>query len=289
NNLSLIIKWIKENDIYIHLSTHCAGYIISEQIIDFINGSQNIGEKLSKKKILWELICRDTKGFADILMKFNYPSIAKENSSLFWGTLENWIGFDSYTKHIFDKSNLQDLTRLISIEHMKKLQSDLNNARNRKRVFKSTYNPSGVIQNDLAGFYQMPLIRFLYSNHTFDNEDVISKIMKKYPLTFNGKVINNYTFIDSKLCEEIRISDWIVGILVRTFKFLRKTNENEMYSFIRRLNTLQRNNIKLLGDLIQDSFIKNSNYITIKDEFGLKGKLEWITDFREYEIRAYLK
>lgn len=110
------------------------------------------------------------------------------------------------------------------MEHIKKLQSDLNNAKNRKRIIKLPHNPRGVIQNDLVVFYQMPLIKFLHSNHIFDNEDVINNIMKKYPLTFKYKVIKNYSFVDSRLCEEIRISDWIVGILVRTFNFLRKTN-----------------------------------------------------------------
>lgn len=62
-----------------------------------------------------------------------------------------------------------------------------------------------------------------------------------------------------------------------------------MYSFIRQLKPLQRSNIEILGEIIQDSNAKNANYITIKDEFAMTGRLEWITNFKEYEIRAHLQ
>ncbi|KMY28267.1 hypothetical protein ACZ11_23830 [Lysinibacillus xylanilyticus] len=296
-NLHSILRWIEKNKIFIHFTSHCTGYNICEQIINSIDNSGDEGKKLFKKKLLFELVCKDEKGLSDILEKLNHSNKDKGEIIGFWSDLIDWINFDKYlNNHLITKKidsvakSKNDLILKIKFIIMKDLYNDLCSAKKTcLKVEDMLFDGKGVIENDLSRFYQLPLIYFPHSKHMFDEEDVIKQIIQEYPLSFKGKKIDNYSFESSLEFIEIRICDWIVGILGRTIKFLRQVNEDEMYKFIRSLNELQKSNIELLGKLIEDSNRENPYYIRVSDEFGLEGKLEWITHFKEYEVRAYLK
>ncbi|EFI68090.1 hypothetical protein BFZC1_14723 [Lysinibacillus fusiformis ZC1] len=250
-----------------------------------------------KKKLLFELVCKDEKGFSDILDRLNNSNKDKGEITGFWSNLIDWINFDKYlNNHLISKKieltakSINDWILKINFTTMKDLYNDLCSAKkNCLKVEDVLFDGKGVIENDLAIFYQSPLIYFLHSKHMFDEEDFIKKIIEENPLSFKGKKIENYSFESSLKYIEIRICDWIVGILGRTINFLRQVNRDEMFKFIRSLNELQKSNIKLLGKLIEDSNRENPYYIRVTDEFGLVGKLEWITKFKEYEVQAYLK
>lgn len=296
-NLNLILSWIEKNKIFIHFTSHCAGFNICEQIINSIDNSGEEAKKLFKKKLLFELVCKDEKGFSDILDRLNNSNKDKGEITGFWSNLIDWINFDKYlNNHLISKKieltakSINDWILKINFTTMKDLYNDLCSAKkNCLKVEGVLSDEKGVIENDLAIFYQSPLIYFLHSKHMFDEEDFIKKIIEENPLSFKGKKIENYSFESSLKYIEIRICDWIVGILGRTINFLRQVNRDEMFKFIRSLNELQKSNIKLLGKLIEDSNRENPYYIRVTDEFGLVGKLEWITKFKEYEVRAYLK
>lgn len=289
-NLKLILEWIEKNKLFIHFTSHCAGYGISEQIISTIHNTDNTLEKESLQRILFELICKDEKGFSKILERFNYPNVKTESSSDFWKELIKWSDLAKYTNISLPPTSIDNLVKNINIQFVKLFIDCLKTADKKHLRVKDIINDNGLlIENDLLVYYQMPRIKFLYSKHIFDNEDVIKRLTEEYPLSFNFNKVQNYSFVDSKKNDAILICDWIVGILKRTLNFLHRTNEDEMFKFIRGLNDLQKSNLELLGKLIHFSENENPYFISISDQFGLQGKLEWITSFRENEVRAYLK
>ncbi|MCL1988655.1 MAG: hypothetical protein FWG64_11920 [Firmicutes bacterium] len=92
--------------------------------------------------------------------------------------------------------------------------------------------------------------------------------MEDFPLKLPNLSETQYSFIDSKSNKEIQICDWIVGILSRTFDFLRNTNQNEIAIFYKSLNETQEKNIYLLEELINSS--KNKEFIDMRDGFVIE-------------------
>lgn len=288
-NLNILLKWLIENKISIHYTSYCTGYSICKTIIDTIVTSNDIGEKTFLLKIFFEKVLEDQRGVAEILENFKYPFFEANNAEAFWNKLIVWLNFNEFYKK-FDNvnytKNINTLLININISMMKKLDNYLRVAAENKEIIKDTHESAkgGIILRDLLPYYELPTILLKKSQHIFDHETEIEKIILNNPLYRKNK---NYKFVDSEY-EAITVCDWIVGILGKTFEFLRHTNESKMVEFVQKLNKRQRENLILLGNLIKESGEKNPYFIRTYDEFAQSGKLEWITNFEEFEFRAKL-
>ena len=81
-------------------------------------------------------------------------------------------------------------------------------------------NEKLVLIGDLLHFYMRPIYLFKDSEHFFDKEGSIEDKLKDIKIKLEDKILENYSFLDSKDNRLIQISDVVVGFTGKLFDFL---------------------------------------------------------------------
>ena len=86
----------------------------------------------------------------------------------------------------------------------------------------------------LGDFYMQKIYMLPNAKHVFDNEDDVKSFFMNNSIGLNGQKMKNYCFVDSKTNALIQVSDLIVAILGRYFKFCDRMKDlikNDIDSF----------------------------------------------------------
>lgn len=291
-NLHIILKWLKENDLYVHFTEYSVIDNICNQIMESLSCSKEINQL--EKDILKCLIIKESFGFAKLLDELEYPQI--QNYGLFWIKLKKLFNIDELTKKEHSINSVEGLTLLIQQESLKSLQRKIELAYESKTRLASSYIPKekGLILDNFGIVYQKPLIIFKNSMHYFDNETDIDKYLKDTPMFINGKFIKNYQFVNIKQPGElivnenkvVYICDWIVRILQNTIQFLRNTSENKLYEYIQEMSKIEKDNFVNLCSLLRESMELNKFAFCFFDTWRLSARFEWLTEYEKTLILA---
>ena len=241
-NLGSFFQWVLDNDIYIHYSDMNILYWSLTDIIDsVIEGCTNnvyIQENQALKSILYDIVKSNELEFLAKLRQYDYPNIKKENINEF----SNWL-------LSFVKYHGKNLPRNQEIF----ITSFFNNIVGMEELLFLMGGEDHVLIDNFMVNYIRNVYMFNKSIHIFDEEHQIQKLMEGFSMSFNGAVINNYQFKESTLNPEIQLADIITGFFGKYFSFIKNTNIKQLMNFKSQLNSVQKNNLKLLKELIDKS------------------------------------
>lgn len=240
--VSAILEWIS-NVCFIHYSSlNCLYYSIADVVDSLLTDIPNFPitrEFLDIiKSDVYLLIFNYKEEFIKIANEINYPNIEEKNVSKFCDWLISLI-------------NRVNFNNQLSLNFIKKIIKDKKNS---KSLIFLQGNENKTIVNEFYTLRQQRCIFFDNSYHIFDNETDDEKIMENIALTKdNITIFKNYKFKDSKTNRYIQISDIISSLLSRFFDFIDNTKPEIIKTMISSLNDVQKNNLKLLIEIINKS------------------------------------
>ena len=245
--LNILLKWIDNNDLYIHAFIFNNMYDLVVEIIDSILANKKIG-----KEILWDIdaikssfynfILNNWDSFNKLLIKYNYPNI--NNVQSFCNDIINMIN-----NYDIDDFYLKDLCLDLLITGSKQ-----------KELIFLINNEDNALIDSYAQINYERVTTFPNSTHYFDDITCIKEKMESAYLHEN----KNFTFINSKSDYYIQLSDVIINIIYRYYSFLSKSEE-EIKEIVNNLDNISKENLMLIINLLDKSHNENIKLITRYD------------------------
>lgn len=106
----------------------------------------------------------------------------------------------------------------------------------------------------------MSYLLFLESEHIFDEESEVLKILQRNPTVINNQLVSNFKFGESINDRRIQICDVLVKCLSQFFNYLKNVNPRELEMILRSLKDTQKKNLILVCKIINKSYRKNSAF-----------------------------
>lgn len=254
--LHTILKWLLDNEFYIHYFNLNLIYWSIVDIIDsIIDGTKNpfyVMNHMLLKSDLYELANGKQHEFLEKLRYFNYPDVTENQASAFCEWLVSFV----------DANNValpNDRAEILS-EFVKEsvIMDEL--------PFISGFHGRELISNFMV-FYLQKLYLFKNSKHIFDEEHSIEELLKIDPLTENGKPFKNYEFIKSHDVKAVQISDVIAGLLGKYFTYFKNVSFLQVKLDKESLSAQQLDTLGVLRRLIDVSDDLSSGlFITVVSE-----------------------
>lgn len=235
-HIHLFLEWISQCQLYVHYTVVNLYYYSLVDIVDSLitNERSMIYWADIMKNALYHVAKRNYTAFNDILYRYNYPNLKSDDIRNFLVEIRDFIAMHKMDGDL-SLPLLLDLMKDENIDKLPFIQDE------KDRIF----------LNDLSQFYYYPIYCFWNAIHIFDHEDEIEKkhfgnvVFKK-----DDVLLNSYEFKDSKDEPMIQISDCIVGLICRFYKFLDEFDGN-VDAFDGQLNEAQRKNLKTLCNIIK--------------------------------------
>lgn len=248
--LKMYLEFIKDSEFDVHFSSLNILYFGIVDIVDsaiindksiFDKGPQFINKL---KDVIYQVIRKEIEKAQQIFFSYNYPNIKGEDLENFATDLFNLLKdykedeeFSEYLKVFINAVN--DSEELVFIQDEEDLQ----------------------LIKDFSHFYLRPIYLFNKATHTFDEENVIEKIIKKYKLLYKSKELSKYSFVKSKDSILIQLSDIFVGICGKLSNFIITKTTEEITAEFEKMNHIQKENLKLYFQLIYNSREKNPGFV----------------------------
>ena len=241
NYLDLLIeqKW------FVHFSVVELFYFGIVDIVDSI--VDNDVDVFSLKNELNKVLRFNKDKTLNMMIKYNYPNISVDDKNNFLKTCIDLV--DDYRTN--NEKGTNDFTY--------KLRMNLLLAQNKDELVFIQDEEIGSLLKDFLFFYQRPIYMFKNSQIIFDEELSIQDKIGSYDLAIDGKVLANYSFVNSTSNVMVQLSDVFVGILARYFRFIN-TNIAEVESQIEKFDKQQLFVFNKLNYILNISFSENSAF-----------------------------
>jgi hypothetical protein len=240
--LHTILKWLLDNEFYIHYFNLNLLYWSIVDIIDsIIDESQNpvyVINHMLLKSDLYELANTKQDEFLEKLRYFNYPDVAKDQANAFCEWLVSFVDKNSMA---LPKDRAEFLNEFVR-ESL--VVDDL--------PFISGFHSHELISNFMA-FYLQKLYIFKNSKHIFDEEHNVEELLKIDPLVESGKPFKNYEFVKSHDFKAVQISDVIAGFLGKYFTYFKNVSFDQLMLDKQGLSAQQLHTLNALRGLIDVS------------------------------------
>ena len=245
--LKTVLEFIVSNGISIHLQRLNIFYW---SIIDII---ESVMPELSREMTLnhihiknsfYRILIAKKNDTLKILNEFSYPDVESENLSLFYTKLIDIV------KDNIDSNNIMDFILLKVLEIGSK-QEEAVFIQNEER---------GILLDDFSTFYRYRALMFPNSYHYFDNEILIEEKLSNFDNTFNGKKLDNFSFVDSQQANMIQLADVTVGYFARLFNFCKGKSSQELNAIRKKLGKNELEVLKLSKIIIDSSDKENTAY-----------------------------
>lgn len=273
--LKLLLKFIKDSDLYVHYSSI---NILYWSIVDIVDSAivssehaQQLGPQFANylKNDLYKLSRLEIESVIQLFYKYKYPNIKNESVLSFIEELTSL--FDGYIDTEEYHLGLESLRQI------------LKEAKKKGSLPFVMDEDDHILLKDLSQFYLRPIYLFKNSTHIFDNEDSISETLKDYKILDEDEdeEIKNYTFIDSQTDQLIQLSDVFVGIMGKLTNYLNTNSRKKIDADFGTLSAAQQANIDLLINVIDKSQKKNIGFIHNTDSYEEMSKMDKIREIRK--------
>jgi len=264
----IYIDWLCNSGVFVHYATLNNLYYA---LVDFVDSLWETQSEFAfspewifqLKSALYEFCREHTEETLELLYKYNYPNIDKNDLQKFGGDFCDFI--QTY--------NDQATNRGFIVESFRQM---LKHAYRQGSLSFLHDNEANTLVEEYYGLYQGRCCNFKYSYHWFDEEKVVQSKMEESPMIDNGKPFVNYEFVNSKKNKMVQISDVFVGIMSNLFELLDSITFEEINKLKNEQNKKGIENLKKLSDLIEKSeafhatMIQNINSIELNQNRMLK-------------------
>lgn len=241
--IALVLKWLEENNIWIHYSYRDNLYY---GIVDLIDTLEDIfllpfGIVVKMKTVLYKYIKLDQEGFINILRSYNYPNISDVDGFV-WSVLD-WL---------FEKE-FDDWEEDFLIEYLR--QSLKSKRKDGLPLLENNINFELI--SSFEDIYLNRIIIFCNSFHYFDEEATIKEKLSDLHLTLNDRQLNNYEFLHSHENKFTQVSDIVVGIIRNWLSYINKSSIEEIQEDISNCIGEELDNVIRFVDILKNSQKEN--------------------------------
>ena len=236
-----LLKWLINNEIYIHYTNFNILYWSIVDIIDSLWSDLYLQRYMQYqaeiKNELFRLCKIDLDSVVTIFKKYSYPNIQCDQGFNFLDDLSNHFKLISpqpisnITKLVIDMlrygANIQELDFLVD-------------------------NENDILIESFKDQYLRPIYMYPNSVHIFDEEDTVQKELQFFKVKYKDQFVD-YKFVKSNDCVAIQLSDAICGLLGSYFNFLEDHSMKELLEHKNTLNPRQIETLELLKTLITKS------------------------------------
>ncbi len=264
NKLGTLLQWLLDNDFYIHYFNLNVLYwsivdIVDSVImhLDFFSKQFFIQNHMLVKSDLYKVIVSNEEYFLGKLREFEYPNIKSDKVAGFASFL---IGF------------IRSHSDVLADDRKYLLNKFMEGARGAPELFFIMNEKDHILISDFFIYYLRNTYLFKNSKHIFDSEKKIEAIFDTYDLVDDGKILKNYSFVDSKDVIEVQVSDVLAGFLAKYATFITNSGNDEIKRVKANLNKDQIHNLSLLEALIDksDDLSQGFFYRTVSEDECLK-------------------
>ncbi len=235
------LKWLNDNNIYIHYLTLNNLYYSLVDIVDSLQAEEIIKFNVQLKNALYNFVEQHITEITQILYKNKYPDILNVAEFI-----------DDIVRFISCHSNSYFLKILIDNLKIAKGNNEL--------VFIQNNDPYLLIES-YSQFYIHRCGQLSKSSHFFDEEPTIEREIKDLQFKENNNIFKNFKFIDSISDRHIQVSDMIVGLLAKLFYFLDEHSKGEITDMRKSFNKTQADNFAIIYNLMLKSENKSPLFI----------------------------
>lgn len=235
------LEWLSKSGLYIHYTVLNRFYFSIVDIVDSLWEAPNdvyFEYSSDIKTEFYDFAINHRVEVTQLLIKHRYPYV--KEASIFCRELRSLI--ESYSSGYILQLFCKMLKYYENINSMDFIQG-----KERKNI----NHPDRLII--IPGYYIFYLLRceeFSKSWHVFDEELRVIKMMNNFQLYENGKMLNNWKFVNS--CDNVfvQISDLVVGLLRNLFLFLDNTSLDDIRKLCLHLTDSQVKNFSTIYNLI---------------------------------------
>ncbi|KUJ88195.1 MAG: hypothetical protein XD36_1407 [Halomonas sp. 54_146] len=244
-----LLEWLSANGVFIHYTNFNILYWSLVDIVDSLWDEPELRQYMPYvmhiKGELFNLANADLDRLVPILKKYRFPNVQRNASFSFM-------------------TEFSDLLESVS----KKPQSDISElviymvrkAANLPELPFIVDNEDDVLIDSFDSLFLRPLYIYPTSSHTFDNETEVQEALGNTQIGYKGRFVE-YSFVDSRDCIEIQLSDGICGLLGSHFNFLEEHSVEELIEIKKNLNPVQRQTLSLLRKLIDISDTQSNGFM----------------------------
>jgi len=246
--LQTLIKWMNDNKLYIHyLNVNNLFYSLVE-IFDSITSPKEIEEfgfdYLEMNSKFFDMFKGKEEALQLLMHEYEYPNIKRDNLETFAKGL--LCIFPASYQHTMEEKYL-----IHCIER----------AASNKEMFFLHDNRDYIMQENYLGLYIDVIRNYKNSQHYFDEEDGIKKQLEEYVFQKEGKRINSFSFVNSKMDMMVQISDIIAGIVGKMFIYANENSATQIRADVFELTGQQLKCAKEFGDIRRRSNEENSGFL----------------------------
>lgn len=253
-----ILSWLIENDVSIHsFSVNTAFWSSLDIVEDLLCFGASDEELLSQhyyKDCLYKLTKSDKSGYIDLLNRFSYPKIEKEQSIPF---LQALYEFNQAAWGKLVSNGLEDINPNSDFAHFmrlglffyKRLKCNVEDLE-----FALVYGKDEkILIGDFTSFYVNRISTFPASEHILDDEDKLEPLINDV-FSAKGKIDKyNYSFVSSKCNLPIQVADCIAGVFRVLLAYLEEATLEDVRLFLKGLNAMEEKNFLKLKQLLEGS------------------------------------
>ncbi|AEF98505.1 DUF3800 domain-containing protein [Methylomonas methanica] len=247
--IKTFLEWLIANGVFIHYTNFNILYWSLVDIVDSFWNEPDLRQYMPYvmhiKSELFNLANADLDQLVLILKKYRFPNVQRNASYAFM------TEFSDLLESVSTKTQ-SDISELVVYMTRK--------AANLQELPFIVDNEDDVLIDGFDFLFQRPLYIYPTSSHTFDNETEVQKALGNTQVEFKGTFVE-YTFVDSRDCIEIQLSDGICGLLGSHFNFLEEHSVEELIEIKQNLNPVQRQTLSLLSKLIVISDAQSNGFM----------------------------
>lgn len=247
--IKTLLKWLIAKGVFIHYTNFNILYWSLVDIVDSLWDEPELRQYMKYvmhiKNELFNLANADLDRLVLILKKYRFPNVLRNASSAFM------VEFSDLLESVSKKPQ-SDISKLVIYM--------LRKAANLQELPFIVDNEDDVLIDSFDNLFQRPLYIYPTSLHTFDNETKIRETLGNTQFEYKGRFVK-YSFVDSRDCIEIQLSDGICGLLGSHFNFLEEHSVEELIEVKQNLNPVQRQTLSLLSKLIVISNAQSNGFM----------------------------
>lgn len=242
-NLFLNALW--NSNTYIHWSTQSLLYFSLVDIVDSVMNIPLMSNGI--KNVLYKYVRFDLDYFLEFLARYSYPNIKKEKVEDFCEEFISWI------------ESIEPLSQ----EDEFCLEVLRQGAKSSKKTGDLTFlteNRDNLLIENFVPIYASRLGEFPSSTIHFDKCGMAEENIDRLTNAFCDIKKPTYDFIDSTENRWIQICDFVSGMIAALLAFVNENDIGKINAALEIFDETQKNNLKLLTQLIRKSSTKNKYF-----------------------------
>lgn len=259
-----LLKFLLDEKIYIHYVYHDNLFYSLADIIDSVDKHNEFPWSAYNSFLKTELYRQfkyNLTEMINLLQEYNYPNVGEESAE-FYKKLVVLI-----TRNVeCEMPHVRKETELL-LDYLNQFKEEAIYLSNNKNKIE---RKRSILIDEYYLLYTRRGCDFRSSNHIFDEELEVEKKLK------TGKVIfPNMKFIDSKSNILIQISDVVVGMLGRLFKWINEEDREyfQLERIIKDLDEKSATGFGMFKELMRDSNMENGAFLNRSTNRDFSSKL----------------